>query len=229
MKYVVGAASTSAVPSCQEAQLLSVFLCQSNEALYLLGFRPELLAEVLDDCGEKRVQRKGLRTRTGKDGGSPLEAGSRRTRFGRFSSCSCGTLVPETAPRKVATRSGIETRSSFSSPYVLCECKEMALPRNWLNGLTPITFLTATTRGAKGPEEPAFPAYTTKWSLPAVRPGQCARIRVWRLATLDQGVGEVANHSTGRLSHRRSQSTIKHRKLGSPGACRCAMLVEGCS
>lgn len=41
-----------------------------------------------------------------------------------------------------------------------CECSEMALPRNWLNCLTPMTLRATTTIGAKTPPSLSLPART---------------------------------------------------------------------
>jgi hypothetical protein len=54
-----------------------------------------------------------------------------------------------------------------SAQYSPWECREMALPRSWLNSLVPMALRITTTSGAKGPPSPLLPATTVKLRRPA--------------------------------------------------------------
>ena len=53
----------------------------------------------------------------------------------------------------------VAPNSEQKSP-ITCECKEIALPRNWLNRFTPMIGLMATTSGANTPPSLTFPMDT---------------------------------------------------------------------
>jgi len=53
----------------------------------------------------------------------------------------------------------VAPNSEQKSP-ITCECKEIALPLNWLNLFTPMIGLTATTSGANTPPSLTFPMDT---------------------------------------------------------------------
>lgn len=50
---------------------------------------------------------------------------------------------------------GVKT---LNSPW---ECREMAFPRSWLKGFSPMALRTTTTRGAKGPPVALLPIMVT--------------------------------------------------------------------
>ena len=62
----------------------------------------------------------------------------------------------------------VAPNSEQKSP-ITCECKEIALPRNWLNRFTPMIGLMATTSGANTPPSLTFPMDTifTAFLFPA--------------------------------------------------------------